>query len=64
MVVKDFGIQLGEVEFKSLSMEDNLSLIANFSEEEIRNRFGSAKGIRALDRMTLISTLSRRVGML
>jgi len=31
----DFGVMLGDVEFKSLSLEDNSSLISNFTKEEI-----------------------------
>jgi len=34
---KDFGVRLDEVEFKSLSQEDNLSLTMAFTEEEIRD---------------------------
>jgi len=33
----DFGVRLNEVEFKSLSQEDNLSLTKAFLEEEIRD---------------------------
>ena len=34
---KDFGVRLDAVEFKSLSVEDNLSTIAGFTEKEIRD---------------------------
>lgn len=32
----DFGVRLDEVEFEKLTLEDNLALIADFSEEEIK----------------------------
>ena len=35
--MKDFGARLHAVEFKSLSVEDNLILIAGFTEKEIRD---------------------------
>ena len=34
---KDLGVRLDAVEFKSLSVEDNLSLITDFTEKEIRD---------------------------
>jgi len=33
---KDFGVRLDAIEFKSLSPEENVSLIYVFSEEEMR----------------------------
>jgi len=32
----DFGVRLDGVEFKSLTQEDNMSLVADFSEKEVR----------------------------
>jgi len=32
----DLGVKLTSVEFKSLYLEDSLSLIAGFSEEEVK----------------------------
>ena len=34
---KDFGVRLDKVEFKFLSLENNISLTTAFSEEEIRD---------------------------
>ena len=34
---EDYGVMIDEVELKSISLEDNLSLIAAFSEEEIKD---------------------------
>ena len=35
--MKDFGVRLDKVEFKFLSLENNMSLTTAFSEEEIRD---------------------------
>jgi len=44
---KDFGVRLDGVEFKSLSEEDNVSLIAGFTEEEIRNAVWQCEGTKS-----------------
>ncbi|XP_068503978.1 uncharacterized protein [Phaseolus vulgaris] len=44
---KDFGVRLDEVEFKSLSQEDNESLITAFSEEEIRDAVWLCDGTKS-----------------
>ncbi|XP_068474698.1 uncharacterized protein [Phaseolus vulgaris] len=44
---KDFGVRLDGVEFKSLSEEDNASLIASFTEEEIRNAVWQCEGTKS-----------------
>jgi len=45
---KDFGVRLDEVEFKSLSQEDNESLIMAFTEEEIRDIVWLCDGTKSL----------------
>jgi len=32
---KDFGVRLGDVEFKSISVEENVSLTSNITEDEV-----------------------------
>jgi len=41
---RDFGIRLEAVELKSLSHEDNLSLVAEFSEKEVRDAVWQCEG--------------------
>jgi len=36
MGTHDLGVRLGNVEFKSLSVEDNHNLISNFTGEEVK----------------------------
>jgi len=36
VATKDVGVRISAVEFKTLSMEENLSLIVEFTEEEVR----------------------------
>ena len=45
---RDYGVRLDGVEFKSLSVEENMSLIAIFSEEEIRNAVWQCEGTKSL----------------
>ena len=44
---RDFGVRLDAVEFKSLSAEENLSLIASFTEEEIRDVVWQCEGTKS-----------------
>jgi len=44
---KDLGVRLNEVEFKSLSQEDNVSLTMAFSEEEIRDAVWLCDGTKS-----------------
>ena len=44
---RDFGETLDAVEFKSLSAEENLSLIASFTEEEIRDVVWQCEGTKS-----------------
>jgi len=44
VATKDFGVQLGEVEFNSVSEEDNQNLIADISEGEIREAIWQCEG--------------------
>jgi len=44
---KDFGVRLDVVEFKSLSHEDNLSLLAEFSEKEVRDAVWQCEGSKS-----------------
>jgi len=60
----NFGVRLGAIKFKSLSLEDSLSLISNFFEEEIQEVvWQCVKDQRALEQMVLILTSSRRFGI-
>ena len=45
---KDFGVRLDVVEFKSLSQEDNLSLLAELSEKEVRDAVWQCEGSKSL----------------
>jgi len=45
--MRDCGVRLDGVEFKSLSEEENLSLTAGFSEEEIRNAVWQCEGTKS-----------------
>ncbi|XP_068476937.1 uncharacterized protein [Phaseolus vulgaris] len=44
---KDFGVRLDAIEFKALSSEDSLGLIAGFSEEEIRDAVWNCEGTKS-----------------
>ena len=44
---RDFGVRLEAVELKSLSHEDNLSLVAEFSEEEVRDAVWHCEGSKS-----------------
>jgi len=44
---KDFGVKLDAVEFKSLTVEDNLGLIASFTEKEIRDAVWQCEGTKS-----------------
>jgi len=44
---RDFGVRLEAVEFNSLSHEDNLSLVAEFSEEEVREVVWHCEGSKS-----------------
>jgi len=44
VAAKDFGVRLGEVEFKSLYVKDNIILIVNFFEDEIREVVWQCEG--------------------
>jgi len=48
VATKDFGVSLGAVEFKSLCLEDNLSLIVDFTEEEIKEKVCQCDGSKSL----------------
>ena len=44
MATKDFGVRLGEVEFNSVSEEDNQNLIADIYEGEIQETICQCEG--------------------
>jgi len=44
---KDFGVRLDAVEFKSLTWEDNMSLIWEFSVEEVRDAVWLCEGSKS-----------------
>jgi len=44
----DLGVKLTSVEFKSLYLEDSLSLIAGFSEEEVKEAMWQCDGSKSL----------------
>ena len=44
---KDLGVRLDLVEFKSLSQEDNLSLLALFSKEEVKDAVWQCEGSKS-----------------
>jgi len=44
---REFGVRLDAVEFKSLSQEDNLSLVAEFTEKEIRDAVWQCEGSKS-----------------
>jgi len=44
---RDLGVRLDAVEFKSLSAEENLSLIASFTEKEIRDAVWQCEGTKS-----------------
>jgi len=44
---RDLGVRLDAVEFKSLSVEDNMSLIASFTEKEIRYVVWQCEGTKS-----------------
>jgi len=46
---KDLGVRLDAVEFKSLSISDNLFLLERFSEEEIRDAVWQCDGSKSLE---------------
>jgi len=45
---KDFGVRLDAVEFMSLTQEDNLSLIAEFFEKEVKDAVWQCEGSKSL----------------
>jgi len=47
-VTKDFGVRLDAVEFKSLTHEDNLSLLAEFSEKKVKDAVWQCEGSKSL----------------
>ena len=47
MSTRDFEVCLGAIEFKCLNMEDNLSLIADISEEEIQEAVWQCDGSKS-----------------
>jgi len=54
---KYLGVRLDAVEFKSLTPNDNLSLLVVFSKKEIRTQCGSVKAQRVPNPMVSTSTL-------
>ncbi len=44
---KDLGVRLDAVEFKSLSISDNLSMLEGFSEEQIRDAVWQCEGSKS-----------------
>jgi len=44
---KDLGVRLDAVEFKSLSISDNLSMLKGFSEEQIRDAVWQCEGSKS-----------------
>jgi len=60
---QDLGVRLGNVDFKSLSSEDSLSLISTFSMDEVRKWCGSVMDQKVLGQMGSIFTSSRLVGI-
>ncbi|XP_068487078.1 uncharacterized protein [Phaseolus vulgaris] len=60
----DFGVRLDGVEFKSLTQEDNMSLVADFSEKEVREAVWHCEGSKSPDPMGSILISSRKVGSL
>ena len=44
---KDLGVRLDGVEFKSLSISDNLSMLEGFSEEQIRDAVWQCEGSKS-----------------
>ena len=44
---RDFGVRLDGVEFKTISIEDNVSLVAGFDEEEIREALWLCEGTKS-----------------
>jgi len=49
MATRNFGVRLGSVEFKTLSLEDNLRLVSNFTEEEIKEAVWLCEGSKSPD---------------
>jgi len=45
---KDFGVRLDGVEFRTLSTEDNVSLIAAFRVEEVKEAVWQCEGAKSL----------------
>jgi len=54
---KDFGVRLGAIEFKYISLKDNVILISNFSEEEFREVVWQYDGSKSPGHMSLTLTL-------
>jgi len=44
---KDLGVRLDAVEFKSLSLDDNLSLLDGFTKKEIRDAVWQSEGLKS-----------------
>jgi len=44
---RDFGVRLDGVEFKTITLEDNVSLVAGFAEEEIREALWLCEGLKS-----------------
>jgi len=60
---QNLGVRLGDVDFRSLSLEDSLSLISTFSMDEVKEAVWHVMNQKALGQMGSTLTSSRIVGM-
>lgn len=47
LTTKDFGVRLGGVKFRSISSDDNVSLISDFTKEEVKEAVWQCDGSKS-----------------